>query len=47
MNHPALAGVAFTGSTATAATINRALANRGGAIVPLIAENWWRKRHDR
>jgi RHH-type transcriptional regulator, proline utilization regulon repressor / proline dehydrogenase / delta 1-pyrroline-5-carboxylate dehydrogenase len=36
--HPALAGVAFTGSTATAATINRALAARAGAIVPLIAE---------
>jgi RHH-type transcriptional regulator, proline utilization regulon repressor / proline dehydrogenase / delta 1-pyrroline-5-carboxylate dehydrogenase len=36
--HPALAGVAFTGSTATAATINRALANRDGPIVPLIAE---------
>ena len=38
LNHPALAGVAFTGSTATAATINRTLANRDGAIVPLIAE---------
>jgi RHH-type proline utilization regulon transcriptional repressor/proline dehydrogenase/delta 1-pyrroline-5-carboxylate dehydrogenase len=36
--HPALAGVAFTGSTATATNINRALANRAGAIVPLIAE---------
>ena len=36
--HPALAGVAFTGSTATAATINRTLASREGAIVPLIAE---------
>jgi RHH-type proline utilization regulon transcriptional repressor/proline dehydrogenase/delta 1-pyrroline-5-carboxylate dehydrogenase len=36
--HPALAGVAFTGSTATAATINRALAARDGAILPLIAE---------
>jgi RHH-type proline utilization regulon transcriptional repressor/proline dehydrogenase/delta 1-pyrroline-5-carboxylate dehydrogenase len=36
--HPALAGVAFTGSTATAAAINRALAARQGAIVPLIAE---------
>jgi RHH-type transcriptional regulator, proline utilization regulon repressor / proline dehydrogenase / delta 1-pyrroline-5-carboxylate dehydrogenase len=36
--HPALAGVAFTGSTATATNINRALANRDGAIVPLIAE---------
>ncbi|HEV7448518.1 MAG TPA: bifunctional proline dehydrogenase/L-glutamate gamma-semialdehyde dehydrogenase PutA, partial [Steroidobacteraceae bacterium] len=38
LKHPALAGVAFTGSTATAATINRALANREGAILPLIAE---------
>jgi len=38
LNHPALAGVAFTGSTATAATINRTLANREGPIVPLIAE---------
>ncbi len=36
--HPALAGVAMTGSTATALTINRSLAARGGAIVPLIAE---------
>jgi RHH-type transcriptional regulator, proline utilization regulon repressor / proline dehydrogenase / delta 1-pyrroline-5-carboxylate dehydrogenase len=38
LKHPGLAGVAFTGSTATAATINRSLANRDGAIVPLIAE---------
>jgi RHH-type transcriptional regulator, proline utilization regulon repressor / proline dehydrogenase / delta 1-pyrroline-5-carboxylate dehydrogenase len=37
-SNPALAGVAFTGSTATATTINRALANRDGAILPLIAE---------
>jgi RHH-type proline utilization regulon transcriptional repressor/proline dehydrogenase/delta 1-pyrroline-5-carboxylate dehydrogenase len=36
--HPALAGVAMTGSTATAQVINRALAARDGAIVPLIAE---------
>jgi RHH-type proline utilization regulon transcriptional repressor/proline dehydrogenase/delta 1-pyrroline-5-carboxylate dehydrogenase len=36
--HPALAGVALTGSTATALTINRALAARPGAIVPFIAE---------
>ena len=36
--HPALAGVAMTGSNETALTINRALAERGGAIVPLIAE---------
>jgi RHH-type proline utilization regulon transcriptional repressor/proline dehydrogenase/delta 1-pyrroline-5-carboxylate dehydrogenase len=36
--HPALAGVAMTGSTATAQTINRAIAARGGIIVPLIAE---------
>src|SRR6516164_10135684 len=38
LTHPVLAGVAFTGSTATASTINRTLANRAGAIVPLIAE---------
>jgi RHH-type transcriptional regulator, proline utilization regulon repressor / proline dehydrogenase / delta 1-pyrroline-5-carboxylate dehydrogenase len=38
LTHPALAGVAFTGSTVTAATINRTLASRAGAIVPLIAE---------
>ncbi|HLJ37293.1 MAG TPA: bifunctional proline dehydrogenase/L-glutamate gamma-semialdehyde dehydrogenase PutA [Steroidobacteraceae bacterium] len=38
LKHPALAGVAFTGSTATAATINRTLAGREGPIVPLIAE---------
>jgi RHH-type proline utilization regulon transcriptional repressor/proline dehydrogenase/delta 1-pyrroline-5-carboxylate dehydrogenase len=37
-NHTALAGVAFTGSTATARSINRSLASRPGAIVPLIAE---------
>jgi RHH-type transcriptional regulator, proline utilization regulon repressor / proline dehydrogenase / delta 1-pyrroline-5-carboxylate dehydrogenase len=36
--HAALAGVAMTGSTATALTINRALAARDGIIVPLIAE---------
>jgi RHH-type proline utilization regulon transcriptional repressor/proline dehydrogenase/delta 1-pyrroline-5-carboxylate dehydrogenase len=36
--HPSLAGVAMTGSTATALTINRAMAARGGIIVPLIAE---------
>ena len=36
--HSALAGVAMTGSTATALTINRSLAARDGAIVPLIAE---------
>ncbi len=36
--HRALAGVAMTGSTATALTINRLLAARGGSIVPLIAE---------
>ena len=36
--HAALAGVCMTGSTATAQNINRALANRSGAIVPLIAE---------
>jgi RHH-type proline utilization regulon transcriptional repressor/proline dehydrogenase/delta 1-pyrroline-5-carboxylate dehydrogenase len=36
--HPALAGVAFTGSNETAAIINRALAARNGAIPALIAE---------
>lgn len=35
---PRLAGVAFTGSTATAKAINRALANRDGPIATLIAE---------
>ncbi len=38
LTHPALAGVAFTGSTATATNINRTLAGREGPIVPLIAE---------
>lgn len=33
-----LAGVAFTGSTGTAKAINRALAERDGAILPFIAE---------
>lgn len=36
--HPRVAGVAFTGSVATARRINRALAAKDGAIVPLIAE---------
>jgi RHH-type proline utilization regulon transcriptional repressor/proline dehydrogenase/delta 1-pyrroline-5-carboxylate dehydrogenase len=36
--HPALGGVCFTGSTSTAQFINRTLAARDGAIVPLIAE---------
>jgi len=35
---PRVAGVAFTGSTATARTINQALALRPGPIIPLIAE---------
>ena len=35
---PRIAGVAFTGSTATAQKINRALAAKNGPIVPLIAE---------
>ncbi len=38
LTRAALAGVAMTGSTATALTINRTLAARNGAIVPLIAE---------
>jgi len=36
--HPGIAGVAFTGSTQVAKLINRALANKDGPIVPLIAE---------
>lgn len=36
--HKDVAGVAFTGSTATARAINRALASKDGPIVPLIAE---------
>ena len=36
--HPLIAGVAFTGSTDTARLINRGLAERPGAIIPLIAE---------
>ena len=36
--HPALSGVAFTGSNETAAIINRALAARDAAIPVLIAE---------
>jgi RHH-type proline utilization regulon transcriptional repressor/proline dehydrogenase/delta 1-pyrroline-5-carboxylate dehydrogenase len=36
--HPLVAGVAFTGSMAAAQSINRTLAAREGAIVPLIAE---------
>jgi RHH-type proline utilization regulon transcriptional repressor/proline dehydrogenase/delta 1-pyrroline-5-carboxylate dehydrogenase len=35
---PRVAGVAFTGSTDTGRAINRALAEKKGAIVPLIAE---------
>ncbi len=36
--HRLVAGVAFTGSTATARAINRSLAAKDGPIVPLIAE---------
>jgi len=36
--HPGVAGVAFTGSTAVAKHIQRALAAKDGPIVPLIAE---------
>lgn len=36
--HELLAGVVFTGSTATAQHINQTLAARQGAIIPLIAE---------
>lgn len=38
LRHPAVAGVAFTGSTKTATAINRVLASREGALVTLIAE---------
>ncbi|PTM41083.1 bifunctional proline dehydrogenase/L-glutamate gamma-semialdehyde dehydrogenase PutA [Bosea sp. 124] len=38
VGHKEVAGVAFTGSTATARAINRALAAKDGPIVPLIAE---------
>jgi RHH-type proline utilization regulon transcriptional repressor/proline dehydrogenase/delta 1-pyrroline-5-carboxylate dehydrogenase len=38
ISHPDVAGVAFTGSTATAWRINQALAAKRGPIVPLIAE---------
>jgi len=38
LRQPALAGVVFTGSTRTAQWLNRALAARDGAILPLIAE---------
>ncbi|HGS4650862.1 TPA: bifunctional proline dehydrogenase/L-glutamate gamma-semialdehyde dehydrogenase PutA [Vibrio cholerae] len=37
-SHPAIAGVAFTGSTATAQRINQTLAQREAAPVPFIAE---------
>ncbi len=36
--HPLIDGVAFTGGTDTATSINRALAAREGAIIPFIAE---------
>jgi RHH-type proline utilization regulon transcriptional repressor/proline dehydrogenase/delta 1-pyrroline-5-carboxylate dehydrogenase len=36
--HPSLAGVVFTGSNATARSINLTLANRDGPIIPFIAE---------
>ncbi|MDN3680794.1 bifunctional proline dehydrogenase/L-glutamate gamma-semialdehyde dehydrogenase PutA [Vibrio tapetis subsp. quintayensis] len=36
--HPAIAGVVFTGSTATAQRINSTLASRGSMPVPFIAE---------
>lgn len=38
VEHPAVAGVAFTGSTQAAKSIQRALAAKDGPIVPLIAE---------
>lgn len=38
VEHPDVAGVAFTGSTSVAQIINRTLAAKSGPIVPLIAE---------
>ncbi|WP_210493092.1 bifunctional proline dehydrogenase/L-glutamate gamma-semialdehyde dehydrogenase PutA [Microvirga antarctica] len=38
VEHPAVAGVVFTGSTEVARLINRSLAAKNGPIVPLIAE---------
>jgi RHH-type proline utilization regulon transcriptional repressor/proline dehydrogenase/delta 1-pyrroline-5-carboxylate dehydrogenase len=38
LSHPALAGVAFTGSTETARHLQRALSAREGPLLPLIAE---------
>ena len=38
LDHPHLAGVLFTGSTATAKSIQRRLAQREGPILPLLAE---------
>jgi RHH-type proline utilization regulon transcriptional repressor/proline dehydrogenase/delta 1-pyrroline-5-carboxylate dehydrogenase len=38
VDHPAVAGVVFTGSTEVARAINRTLAAKEAAIVPLIAE---------
>ena len=38
VSHPLTAGVVFTGSAATAKTIQQALAAKDGAIAPLIAE---------
>lgn len=38
VSHPSVAGVAFTGSTATAKHIQKSLADNNESIVPLIAE---------
>ena len=38
VSHPGIDGVAFTGGTDTAASINRSIAARPGAIIPFIAE---------
>ena len=38
VDHPRLAGIAFTGSTATASFIRNSLAAKGGPIIPFIAE---------
>ncbi len=38
VHHPCIAGVAFTGSTETAALLQQRIAARSGPIIPLIAE---------
>jgi len=42
----ALAGVAFTGSTATASSYQPSAGNTIRAIIPFIRGNWWPQCHD-